>query len=72
VKAVALAFDEHSQYVQPTEESILSGSYPVSRLLYFYLKERPVGAMKAFIDWVISKEGQRVVTEVGYLPTKRF
>jgi phosphate transport system substrate-binding protein len=72
VKPAALAFDEKSRYILPKEEEILSGSYPVSRLLYFYLKERPVGAMKKFIDWVISKNGQAVVSEVGYLPTKKF
>jgi phosphate transport system substrate-binding protein len=58
--------------VQPKEEEILSGAYPVSRLLYFYLKERPQGMMKEFIDWVISQNGQAVVTQVGYLPTKKF
>lgn len=72
VKAVALAYDERNVYIQPSEETILNGSYPVSRLLYFYLRERPQGAMKDFIDWVISKDGQRVVTEVGYYPTKKF
>jgi phosphate transport system substrate-binding protein len=72
VKAVSLAFDEHLPYVQPNEETILSGAYPVSRLLYFYLRERPKGVVKEFIDWVIGKEGQKVVTEVGYLPTKKF
>jgi phosphate transport system substrate-binding protein len=72
VKAVALAYDERNVYIQPSEETILNGSYPVSRLLYFYLRERPQGAMKDFIDWVIGKEGQRVVTEVGYYPTKKF
>lgn len=72
VKAAALAFDEKSRYVLPKEEEILSGSYPVSRLLYFYVKERPQGVLKNFIDWVISKDGQSVVSEVGYLPTKKF
>ncbi len=72
VKAVALAFDEKSQYVLPNETTILQGTYPGSRLLYFYLKERPQGVLKNFIDWVISKDGQKVVSEVGYLPTKKF
>lgn len=72
VKPAALAFNESSRYVLPKEEEILSGNYPVSRLLYFYLKERPSGLTKEFIDWVISKSGQDVVNEVGYLPTKKF
>ncbi|MCS6807608.1 MAG: phosphate ABC transporter substrate-binding protein [Bacteroidota bacterium] len=72
VKPAALAFNEYSRYVLPTEENILNGTYPVSRLLYFYMKERPHGYTKQFIDWVLSKEGQSVVKEVGYLPTKTF
>lgn len=72
VKALALAFDEKSKPVPPNKTTILQGQYPVSRLLYFYLKERPAGVIKQFIDWVISKSGQDVVTEVGYLPIKKF
>lgn len=72
VRPAALAFNESSRYVLPKEEEILTGNYPVSRLLYFYLKERPSGLAKEFIDWVISKNGQAVVSEVGYLPTKKF
>lgn len=72
VRPAALAFNESSRYVLPKEEEILTGNYPVSRLLYFYLKERPTGLTKEFIDWVISKSGQAVVSEVGYLPTKKF
>lgn len=72
VKPAALAFNETSRYVLPKEEEILSGNYPVSRLLYFYLKERPKGVVKEFIDWVIDRGGQAVVSEVGYLPIKKF
>ena len=72
VKPAALAFNESSRYVFPNEQEILSGNYPVSRLLYFYMKERPNGITKEFIDWIISKDGQAVVSEVGYLPTKKF
>ncbi|MCU0427512.1 MAG: phosphate ABC transporter substrate-binding protein [Candidatus Kapabacteria bacterium] len=72
VKPAALAFSENSRYVLPQEQEILNGTYPVSRLLYFYMKERPNGIVKQFVDWVISQSGQAVVSEVGYLPTKKF
>jgi phosphate transport system substrate-binding protein len=35
-----------------------------------YLRNRPTGETKKFIDWILSQEGQRVVTEVGYFPVK--
>lgn len=54
--------------VEPTEANIGKGKYPISRSLYMYLKSRPTGNVKKFIDWVLSPEGQKVVKEVGYFP----
>ncbi len=72
VKDLALAKDASSSYIDPTEANILNGSYPLSRFLYFYLRERPSGDIKKFIDWVLGKDGQKVVNEVGYIPVKKF
>ena len=71
IKELAIASGAGKEYVIPNEANILSGKYPISRFLYFYLKERPQNEMKAFIDWVIAKEGQKVVNEVGYFPIKK-
>lgn len=68
VKQVAIALDESSLAVLPNEFTVISGQYPISRLLYFYTNQRPRGSVKRFIDWVISPNGQKVVEEVGYLP----
>lgn len=54
--------------IDPTKENIGNGKYPISRSLYLYLRNRPSGAIKQFIDWVLSPEGQKVVTQVGYFP----
>jgi phosphate transport system substrate-binding protein len=35
-----------------------------------YLRNRPTGAMKAYIDWILSPEGQGLVTEMGYFPVR--
>jgi phosphate transport system substrate-binding protein len=35
-----------------------------------YLKSKPTGEAKAFIDWVLSSEGQAIIAEVGYYPLK--
>lgn len=72
VRPLGVAKEKGSAYVTPTEASILSGEYPISRFLYFYLNERPKGTEKAFIDWVISPAGQKVVKDVGYYPIKKF
>ncbi len=70
IKEVAIAEAPGKPYYLPTLENVVSGRYPISRFLYFYLRERPSGELKAFIDWVLSDDGQRVVTEVGYYPIR--
>ncbi|MFZ1731805.1 MAG: phosphate ABC transporter substrate-binding protein [Bacteroidota bacterium] len=54
----------------PTKENVASGKYPIARFLYMYVRNKPTGAMKQFIDWVLSPEGQAVVAEVGYFPVR--
>lgn len=44
-----------------------NGSYPIARYLYFYTAREPTGAVKVFIDWVLSASGQTLVEEVGYV-----
>ncbi len=50
----------------PSEATIRSGTYPISRYLFCYLKNRPTGAVKEYVDWLISAEGQAVVKKTGY------
>ncbi|KFE67043.1 phosphate ABC transporter substrate-binding protein [Hyalangium minutum] len=59
-----------SAEVAPSAENIKSGKYPLSRDLYFYLRNKPTGEAKAFIDYALSAEGQQLVTKVGYFPVK--
>jgi phosphate transport system substrate-binding protein len=54
--------------VLPTAENVRSGTYPISRDLFYYLRSAPQGRAKDFIDFVLSPQGQSVVTEVGYFP----
>ena len=46
------------------------GSYPLSRPLFFYLRNKPSGDIRKFVDWVLSPAGQAIVTKVGYFPIK--
>jgi phosphate transport system substrate-binding protein len=59
-----------SEEVAPSADNIKSGKYPLSRDLYFYLRNKPSGEAKAFIDFALSAEGQQIVTKVGYFPVK--
>jgi len=70
VKHAKVKKDDKSTAYLPTAESIGKGEYPITRFLYIYLRNRPTGEIKKFIDWILSAEGQMVATEVGYFPYK--
>ena len=53
--------------IDPTMANVLSGTYPISRQLYWYTAGPPEGPVKAFQDWVLGPEGQKVVSENGLL-----
>lgn len=70
VKNCKVKKDTSSKGVLPTATTIKNHTYPISRSLYMYLKEEPTGDTKAFVDWVLSPSGQKLVEEVGYYPLK--
>lgn len=70
IKEIKIRKDATSPAYAPTLENIKSGKYPISRYLYMYVKKRPEGEMKKYIDWILSDEGQSVVAEVGYFPIR--
>lgn len=53
--------------VLPNEKSVRDNSYTISRMLYVYTDGEPTGALKTYLDWCISPEGQALVKEVGYI-----
>jgi len=70
VKHCLVKKDEKSQGFIANAETVKSGQYPITRYLYMYLCNRPTGEIKAYIDWILSAEGQKLVTEIGYFPVK--
>jgi phosphate transport system substrate-binding protein len=62
--------DASSPAYVPTAESIAKGEYPITRFLYMYLRNKPTGLMKNYIDWILSPEGQKLVVDMGYFPVK--
>jgi len=68
IKHLRVKKDANSPAVEPSMENVLAARYPISRFLYWYLAGQPTGDVKAFAEWVVSKEGQEVVEKVGYYP----
>jgi phosphate transport system substrate-binding protein len=53
--------------IEATVANVLSGDYPIQRSLYLITKGNPSALEQAFIDFVLSSEGQEVVEDVGYI-----
>jgi len=70
IKIMKLKKDAASPGVAPGLATVKSGTYPLSRPLFFYLRNKPSGDIKAFVDWVLSAKGQDIVSKVGYYPVK--
>jgi len=67
-----LSLDKGNGPVLPTTQSILSGTYPLSRSLYFYTNGEPKeGLTKDFCDFVLSEKGQNIMSKVGFIPRKK-
>ena len=56
--------------VAPTEPNAANGSYPIVRPLNMLTNGEPAGAVKAFLDFILSEAGQKLVAEDGYIPVK--
>lgn len=55
--------------VAPSPASINSGKYPYARILRFYTnKARESKATREFIEFVLSKRGQELITQLGFTP----
>jgi phosphate transport system substrate-binding protein len=70
VKDCKVKKDAKSKGYLPTAATIKNKTYPISRYLYMYLRSKPTGETKAFIDWILSSEGQKMIGTVGYFPVK--
>jgi phosphate transport system substrate-binding protein len=66
----ALEVDGGDGCIAPTEETIKSAEYPISRFLYVYVnaaKAETNPAVAAYIDFYLSDNGIASVSEVGYV-----
>ena len=68
VKMLRVAPTAGAPGVAPTIAAVHDKSYPLARSLHLYTLGQPEGAVKAYIDWILSPAGQKVVEEAGYVP----
>lgn len=56
--------------ISASVETVRAKKYPVSRPLYMYTNGKPKDEVASFIDFILSKEGQKLVKELGFVPVK--
>ncbi|RJP57465.1 MAG: phosphate ABC transporter substrate-binding protein [Ignavibacteriales bacterium] len=54
--------------IESSEANARNDRYPITRYLHFFTSKTPTGAIKNFIDWVLSPAGQKVVKDSGFIP----
>ncbi len=57
--------------VAPGADTVRAGTYPLGRHLYLYLNQKPGTRnepVRAFLTYVLSKAGQRIVVKDGFIP----
>jgi phosphate transport system substrate-binding protein len=70
VKLVAVSPKQGEPAVAATIESIIQKKYPISRALQIYVPHVPKGVLKEYLQFILSKEGQEIVSseKVGFVP----
>ncbi|MDZ4805893.1 MAG: phosphate ABC transporter substrate-binding protein, partial [Candidatus Eisenbacteria bacterium] len=70
IKHLAVSQEDGGVAIEPGEATVRDGSYPLARPLYWYTLSNPGEAASAFLAWVQSDAGQKVVKDVGYFPVR--
>ncbi len=69
VKHLKVSKTDGGEAIEPTEDNVLSGKYPIARYLFNYVSPaKDNGAVADYIAWCLSDDGQAVVKDVGYFP----
>lgn len=72
VKAACIITETDGPCTAPSIEGITDRSYPMTRPLYMYTNGQPEGEIKKYIDWILSDEGQCVLSDSQYAPIRKL
>ena len=70
VRTACIEMDNGSDCVKPSVNTAVDGTYPIARPLLMYTKDEPTGAIRTYIDWILSDEGQCILLKGGYAPVR--
>ena len=67
VKSIQVSYDKGKTYTAPTVTNAKNESYPIVRPLYYYYVTTAEKKVKPFLDYVLSPQGQKIVSEIGFI-----
>jgi len=70
IKPISVSFDQGKSFIAPSMDAAKDKTYPITRPLYYYYLTSKEAALKPFVDFVTSAEGQKIVQEIGYVPVQ--
>jgi phosphate transport system substrate-binding protein len=70
VHSVCLSKDATKPCVNPTPETARNGEYPLSRSLFIYTLGEAQGDAAAYLEWILSPAGQKIVADNGFVPLR--
>ena len=68
VKILRLSKKAGEPAIQASVANTLAKTYPLARSLLIYTAGDPEGAVKSYLEWILSPAGQKIVEESGYVP----
>jgi phosphate transport system substrate-binding protein len=66
IRAVPIEVD--GTPVNPTVKNVIAGDYPIARPLNMFTKGEVTGLAAAYLDFIVSAEGQQIVEDEGFVP----
>ncbi len=70
VKDLSVSYDKGKTYAAATVENAKNKTYPIVRPLLYYYPTSKEKTAKPFIDFILSVEGQKIVSDIGYITLK--
>jgi phosphate transport system substrate-binding protein len=68
VKILKVSKSKGQPGVVPSIATVHDKTYPISRPLLMYTPGVPSPSAKKYLDWIMSKAGQKIVEQTGYVP----
>ena len=72
VKMVPVISKDGAAPVAPSVATVIDETYPISRPLLMYTDGAPQGAVKDYLEWIKSDDGQRILRDSGYPPLREI